>query len=310
MRTHRSFVLGAALLALALFAGACGSGEGENTSGANQSPKGSITVGVSAAFPENQIVADMYAEVLENAGYDVKRQLNIGSRDVSSPALESGKIDVKPEYLAFELVFQNPKDSGNGTPDQIESRLSKALQPKGIAVLDYSQANDTNAFVVTQQTAQKYHLAKMSDLAPVASQLTLGGPPECPKRPFCLPGLKKVYGIQKFAKFEPVGVCDSATAEALDAGRVDVALLCSTQSIISQKGWVALEDDKQLQQAGNIVPLVRTDVLNDEVRNLLNRVSAALDTTTMTQLNAQVELQREDPDDVARSFLEQKGLLG
>ena len=307
MRTYRRFALGAAVLSVAFVAAACGSGEGEDT-GDDASPKGEITVGVSAAFPENEIVAEMYAQVLENAGYTVGRQLELGSREISSAALESGQIDIKPEYLAFELVFQDPDDDGTGTADEIAERLSAALEDKGIVVLEYSQANDTNAFVVTGETAEEHGLATVSDLADVAGELTLGGPPECPERPFCIPGLRDVYGVE-FGDFEPIGACDAATAEALEAGRVDVALLCSTQAIIADRGWVALEDDKNLQQAGNIVPLVREDVLNDEVEGLLNEVSGALDTEKMTALNAQVELEREDPEDVAGGFLEEEGLL-
>jgi osmoprotectant transport system substrate-binding protein len=315
MRINRRFVLGAALLALAMLAGACGPGEDgdavappeEGVCAATQD-QGALTVGVSAAFPENQIVAEMYAQALVCAGYEVDTQLDLGTREISSAALESGQIDIKPEYLAFELVFQDLEDDGTGSAEEIAQRLTAVLEPKGISVLQYAEANDTNAFVVTQETAQEHSLSTMSDLAAVAGELTLGAPPECPERPFCIPGIEQVYGIT-FGNFEPIGACDAATAEALDAGRIDVALLCSTQSIIADKGWVALEDDMGLQQAGNIVPLVRTEVLNGEIEERLNAVSAALDTPTMTELNAQVELEQEDPEDVAEAFLRDKGLI-
>ena len=307
MRNGRTFVLGAIPLALALLLGACGSGGDEQQGGQNQQ-KGTITVGVSAAFAENQIVAEMYAQVLEKAGYTVKRQMDIQSREVSEPALESGKIDVKPEYLGTMLLFIDPEATASGDPAQEAEQLKSLLQEKGVTLLNFSQANDTNAFVVTKETSTKYGLTKMSDLKANASKLTLGGPPECPKRPFCIPGVKKTYGAT-FGKFEPVGVCDSATAEALDAGRIDVALLCSTQSIIADKGWVVLEDDKHLQQADNIAPLVRSAVVNQEITNLLNAVSAKLTTENIIELNKAVEIDKEDPADVARGFLEQNGLL-
>ena len=307
MRNSRRFVLGAFPLALAMLLGACGTGGDEQPAGQPQQ-KGTIKVGVSAAFAENQIVAEMYAQVLENAGYTVERQLDIQSREVSQPALESGEIDLKPEYLGTLLLFLDPDAEASGDPAAEAQQLKPLLEQKGVTLLDFSQANDTNAFVVTRQTASRYGLTKMSDLADVAGRLTLGGPPECPKRPFCIPGVKRVYDAE-FGKFEPIGACDSATAEALDAGRVDVALLCSTQSIIVDKGWVVLEDDKDLQQADNIAPIVRTDVVNQEITNLLNGVSAKLNTQNIIQLNKRVEIDKEDPADVAREFLEQNGLL-
>ena len=307
MRNTRRFVLGAIPLALALVLGACGSG-GDEQPGGQAEQKGTLTVGVSAAFAENQIVAEMYAQVLENAGYTVNRQMDIQSREVSQPALESGKIDIKPEYLGTLLLFLDPDAEASGDPAAEAEQLKPLLEQKGVTLLDFSQANDTNAFVVTQETATQNNLTKMSDLKDKAAELTLGGPAECPKRPFCIPGVKKVYGAT-FGKFEPIGACDSATAEALDAGRVDVALLCSTQSIIVEKGWVVLEDDKDLQQADNIAPLVRTEVVNQEITNLLNAVSAKLTTENIIQLNKRVEIDKEDPADVAQEFLEQNGLL-
>jgi osmoprotectant transport system substrate-binding protein len=307
MRNSRRFVLGAIPLALTIVLGACGSGGGERPGGQPQQ-KGTLTVGVSAAFAENQIVAEMYAQVLENAGYTVNRQLDITSREVSQPALESGEIDVKPEYLGTLLLFLDPDAEASGDPAAEAEQLKPLLEQKGVTLLNFSQANDTNAFVVTRGTAAMYSLSKMSDLETNAGNLTLGGPPECPKRPFCIPGVKRVYGAT-FGKFEPIGACDSATAEALDAGRVDVALLCSTQSIIFEKGWVVLEDDKDLQQADNIAPVIRTEVANQEITNLLNAVSAKLTTKNIIQLNKRVEIDKEDPGDVARKFLEQNGLL-
>ena len=307
MRNTRRFVLGAFPLALAMLLGACGTGGGEQPEGQPQQ-KGTLTVGVSAAFAENQIVAEMYAQVLENAGYTVNRQMDIASREVSQPALESGKIDLKPEYLGTLLLYYDSKAKVSGDPADEADQLMPLLEQKGLTLLNFSPANDTNAFVVTEGTAAMYSLRKLSDLKANAGDLTLAGPPECPKRPLCIPGLKRVYGVE-FGKFEPTGVCDSATAQALDAGRVDVAMLCSTQSIIVEKGWVVLEDDKDLQQADNIAPVIRTEVVNQEITNLLNAVSAKVNTQNIIQLNKRVEIDKEDPADVAREFLEQNGLL-
>jgi glycine betaine/choline ABC-type transport system substrate-binding protein len=145
--------------------------------------------------------------------------------------------------------------------------------------------------------------------APVASQLVLGGPPECPERPFCIPGLKETYNVE-FQEFQPLDVGGPLTVRALESGRIDVALLFSTSSVIVDKGWVVLEDDKNLQQAENITPVVRTDVLDDTITTLLNDVSASLDTETMTELNGRVEIDGEEAADVASDFLSEQGISG
>jgi len=147
------------------------------------------------------------------------------------------------------------------------------------------------------------------DGASVASQLTLGGPPECPERPFCIPGLRDTYGIE-FGEFVPLDVGGPLTVEALSNGDIDVALLFSTSSVIGENGWVLLEDDKALQNTELITPVVRSDVLDGTIEERLNAISAALTTENMTELNGRVEIDGEDPAAVAADFLEQNGLLG
>lgn len=144
---------------------------------------------------------------------------------------------------------------------------------------------------------------------PIASQLTLGGPPECPERPFCEPGLKETYGIE-FESFQPLDVGGPQTVNALKAGRIDVGLLFSTSSAIAANDFVVLEDDKNLQQAENITPIVRTEVLDDTIEGVLNDVSGALTSETMIELNGRVEIDQEDPSDVASGFLEEEGISG
>jgi osmoprotectant transport system substrate-binding protein len=145
--------------------------------------------------------------------------------------------------------------------------------------------------------------------ATIASELTFGGPPECPDRPFCIPGLMETYGIE-FGEFLPLDVGGPLTVEALRNGDIDVALLFSTSSVIGDEGWVVLEDDQGLQAAENITPVVRTEVLDDTITERLNAISAALTTENVTELNRLVEVDQQDPADVARAFLESQGLLG
>ena len=146
------------------------------------------------------------------------------------------------------------------------------------------------------------------ETATIASTLTLGGPPECPTRAFCAIGLEDTYGVV-FGSFKPLDVGGPLTVAALDSGAIDVGLLFSTSSVINANGWVVLEDDKHLQQADNIAPVVREDVVNDEIAGLLNAISAALTSDNITALNKQVEIDKEDAADVAGAFLDEQGLL-
>ena len=145
--------------------------------------------------------------------------------------------------------------------------------------------------------------------APPAEELTLGGPPECPERPFCIPGLEETYGIE-FGDFRALDVGGPLTVKALENGQIDVALLFSTSSVIGDRGWVVLEDDKQLQQAENITPVVNDEASDPAIAELLNQVSAALTTDNITELNGRVEIDGEDPADVAADFLESEGISG
>ncbi|MDQ3964801.1 MAG: ABC transporter substrate-binding protein [Actinomycetota bacterium] len=308
MRRPRSYVLGAALLAFGLLLGACGPGEDAPPAGSEEPvERGALTVG-SDGFYEAQIVGAMYALVLEDAGYDVTTELNIDSREVRLPAMESGEIDIAPEYLASLASVLDPENTEPvNTPEAALEVLEPLVEEKGLTLLEPSDAVDVNAFVVTQETADEHGLTAVSDLAPVAGDLVLGAPPECPKRPYCIPGLKDVYGVE-FGDFKPLEY-GTATVQALTAGAIDVALLFSTDPLIEENDLVLLEDDMDLQAADNLTPMVRTEILNDEIESLLNEVSALLTTDNITPLNAQVLVDQEDPEDVARGFLEENGLL-
>ena len=142
-----------------------------------------------------------------------------------------------------------------------------------------------------------------------AEEMTLGGPPECPERPFCIPGLEETYGIE-FQDFQPLDVGGPLTVKALESGRIDVGLLFSTSSVIGDKGWVVLEDDKNLQQAENITPVVNSEASDGTITDLLNEVSSTLTTENITELNGRVEIDKEEPADVAAAFLEEQGVTG
>jgi osmoprotectant transport system substrate-binding protein len=267
-----------------------------------------IVVGVSGAFTENQIVAEMYAQVLEHAGYTVERQFDLRSREVSENALESGQIDLKPEYLSSLLLFLDRNAHASSDPIAVADQDGRLLEPRGITLLTPSPAQDSNVFVANASTAQQFNLATMTSLARVAGQLTLGGPPECPQRPFCMPGMKDVYGIL-FDDFEPLDAGGPLTVAALNSDAVQVGLLFSTDPRIRENGFVPLVDDKFLQNAENITPVIRSEKLNGEVRRLLDAVSARLSTEKMTQLVGSVVIDGQDVPSVATAFLTASRLL-
>lgn len=302
-KTFRTPVLGATLVALALIAAACnGSGEDGNGDGAS---RGQITVGA-VAFAENQILGEMYAQALEDAGYEVSRQLSLDSREILQPAIENGEVDVAPEYLASLAAFLGGETSTD--PDEQAEILEPLLEDSGQTLLAYSEAIDTNSFVVTSETAEQFDLSAVSDLQGVAGDMTLGGPPECPEREFCIPGLRDVYGVE-FGEFVPLDVGGPLTVEALANDEIDVGLLFSTDGAIEANDFVLLEDDMNLQQADNIVPVIRSDALNEEIRDVLDSISEALTTEEMTSLNAQVTVEGGDPAEAARGFLEEEGII-
>jgi osmoprotectant transport system substrate-binding protein len=267
-----------------------------------------IVVGVSGDFAENQIVAEMYAQVLEHAGYTVDRLLELRSRESSQNALEAGVIDVKPEYLSSLLLFLDPNAEASADAADVARQTAGLLRSEGLALLTPSAAEDTNQFVANAETAQRFDLTTMSSLAPVAGQLTFGGPPECPQRPFCLPGLHEVYGVL-FDDFTPLDAGGPLTVDALKADEVQIGLLFSTDPSIGQNGFVPLEDDRHLQNAENITPLIRSEKLNTEVRALLDAVSARLSTEKVTDLVGQVVIDGQDVATVANGFLTANGLL-
>jgi osmoprotectant transport system substrate-binding protein len=302
MRNTRVLAIGASMLVLL---SACSTGGGSSTP---------IKIG-SDGFYEARLMGEIYAQVLEKAGYTVERNLGLGARDVTSAALESGQIDLKPEYIGSGLGFYDPsKPSGDAAANA--AALGEVLADKGggISVLAYTPGEDTNAFVVRSDTATERNLTRISDLTAIAGELTWGLPPECVDNPLCGGALLDAYGIDVTAlQVTPLAACDAPIAEALNGNAIDVAELCSTQPAIDQFGFVVLEDDKQTQPAENIAPIVRNDYLAkvDEAafRALLDAASAKMTTEELTRLGVEVAVDQKDVADVAKEWLTVQGLL-
>jgi osmoprotectant transport system substrate-binding protein len=316
MRITRTVALGASALALVISACTTGGGGTESpagaSGGASAEEKPTISVG-SANFTEAIVVAEIYAQALEAHGYTVERNLNLGARDVYLSALASGEVDLVPEYLNSLLV--NYGEAGTGDVDASYQDLLTVLDEQDPPLVAYDPAPgvDYNAWTVTAETAEEHDLSTLSDATAVADQLTWGFPPECLENPACGPGLRDVYGID-LAELDAheVAPCSSVGVEELNAGEADVVELCSTQAAIVQFNFVVLEDDQQLFASENILPLTTRELAEsapDDFEATLNEVSAKLTTEELTQLNAAVDVQREDAEDVARQWLEDQGLL-
>src|SRR5918995_740619 len=328
MRIPRWLALGASSLVLL---GACTTGGGGTSSPAapeTQPPAASAPASAPAeslapappikigsdGFYEARLMGEIYAQILEANGYTVERNLGLGARDVTAAAIESGEIDLKPEYIGSGLGFYDAtKTTGDAETNKTE--LQTILSTKGITVLGYTPGEDTNAFVVRQDTATEFNVTKISDLTAVAGDLKWGLPPECNTNPLCGGALKDAYGIDiETLDVTPLAACDAPIAESLNGGAIDVAELCSTQPAIEQFGFVVLEDDKDTQPAENIAPIVRDDYL-DQVdgtafQALLDSASEKMTTEELTRLGVRVAVDQADVADVAREWLTEQGLIG
>lgn len=304
MRLKRISVLGASMVALALVTTSCGS-----SGGTSSSAKATIRI-ASFNFSESIILAHIYGTALKNKGYTIEYRDKLGNREIVEPSLENGLIDLYAGYAATDLNFvdkrqQQTLEAGTDAKANVE-KLNARLSSKGVKALDPSPAVDQNAFAVTKADADKNHLTKLSDVSSVASGWILGGPPECPQRPFCQPGLEQTYGLH-FKSFKSLDAGGPLTYAAFKSGAINIGLVFSSDGAISVNNLVVLEDDKHLQQADNIVPLIRTDVLNTEITTLLNSIDAKLNTPDLTAMNKSADVDKMDPADLAATWVKDHG---
>jgi len=295
---------GAALAATAaLVLAGCSSSNplGEETSGSGGEPAGDTIVVGSQAYYSNEIIAEIYAQALENAGFDVERQFNIGQRDAYIPELESGAISLFPEYSGNLLQYYDGETEAR-TPDDVFAALQEAL-PENLTVLEQAEASDQDSYTVTAAFADENGLTTIADLANVTEPLTLGGPPELAERPYGPTGLSEVYGVD--VTFSPTG---DTTVENLVAGTVNVANVFTADPRIETQDLVVLEDPEGLFLASNVVPVVNAEIA-DEIADVINEVSAALTADALVALNVQSTEDQMSPDDIAAAFLEENGLV-
>ena len=295
--------LGAMVLGVVFGLGAVACGD----DGGGESGDGeSITVGA-ADFSESNILAQLYGQALAADDFDVTVEESFGTRPVLLDGLEDGSIDMTPEYVGALLDELEGPGTATGDTDESVDALNSALADEGLVAFEPSEAQDVDALAVTQDTADEFGLETYSDLAEVADELVLGAPPECAEFPVCLPGLEDTYGIV-FEEFVPLEA-GPVTIEALTNGDIDVARVFSTSPAIVENDLVILEDDMGLNPVQNIIPVATEEFDTDAVADTVNEVSAALTTENLTEMVGQVDIDREDPADVAQQFLEDEGII-
>ncbi len=267
-----------------------------------------LTVG-SANFPENILLAEIYGQALEANGAKVTRKLNIGSREVYYKALTDGEIQLLPEYtnslLSFILKAKGESPKAKNVAEQVDAL--KAALPATLTVLTPSTAEDKDVMVCNKETADKYNLKTLSDLAKVSGDIVVGGPPEFAKRtPFGIPGLKDTYGAT-FKKFVPLEI-GPAIADALKSNAIQCGNLFSTMSIITTNGFVALDDDKVIVPNEAVLPLIAKGSATPAVQAVLDGVDSKLDTDQLKAMMVKVEVDAADPAQVATDWLKENGL--
>lgn len=305
-REHRSRAAVACLAAAMMLPSCRGSGPAPSVSG---EPAAEVVVG-SFNFPESTLVAEIYARALEAAGIPVRREVGLGPRELVQPALLSGLVDVVPEYLGTALASVAPSADPAPDADTVRQALSRALAGWGVRVLEPAGAQNQNGVVVSRATADHFGLSSVSDLAAYSSDLVLGGPPECPERPYCLPGLERVYDL-RFAGFVPFDT-EQQRAAALADGVVDVAVMFTTDGRLASGDLVLLADDRGLQPAENLVPVVSAravELHGSRLVEALDTVSGRLTTNGLRFLNWRISVAGKDVATEARGWLERQSLV-
>ncbi|MEV7677883.1 ABC transporter substrate-binding protein [Streptomyces sp. NPDC088341] len=314
IRIRIRIAVGAALL---LAVAGCTTGPSLEHRGEITGPPGDsrhLTIG-SAGFTESDLLAQMYALLLNHAGYHT-RILSVTNREIYEPALESGQIDVVPEYAATFADWLNARTHGPGarpvgSPDLAATmRALRALAaPRGLTVLDPGRAVDQNAFAVAASFAAKHRLRTLSDLGASGLPVRLAAGDECVERPYCEPGLRKTYGID-ITGIDPKGVGTTPAKKAVQDGQDQMVLTTTTDATLGQFGLVLLADDKHLQNADYIVPVVnRSRAGAAGVTGALDKLNTVLTTRDLASMNEQVDSWRRLPEDVAGTYLKSKALI-
>jgi osmoprotectant transport system substrate-binding protein len=260
----------------------------------------------SANFPENEVLAEVYALALQAKGVKVTTKLSIGAREVYYPQVESGAISIIPEYNGTLLTVEVDKTSTAKTTAAVDAALAADL-PSTLTVLNPATATDSDAITVTAATAAKDHLKTIADLKAYASGMVLGGPPEFKTRTDGIAGLKATYGVT-FKSFDPLDESGPLTLAALTSGRVQAADVFTTTPQITTDHLVSLGDPKFNFAAQNVIPLVYKPALTPVISATLNAVDAKLTTAALLQLDNEVMISKQNYATAAQAWLQSNGL--
>jgi|RhiMetStandDraft_4_1073278.scaffolds.fasta_scaffold01518_3 osmoprotectant transport system substrate-binding protein len=273
-------------------------------SGSATAQSAPIVVG-SADFTESKILAEIYSQALKAKGIESSTKLGIGSREIYIKALQDGSITAVPEYTG-NLLLNFDANATATTAQEVEKSLPAVL-PQGLKVLKASPAVDQDVYVVTKDFSAKNGINSLEDLKKIASTSTLGGPPELEKRAYGPPGLEKIYGA-KFKAFRPYAKYPPKISD-LDSNKIQVATFFTTDAVLSEKGYVQLQDPQSMILPQNVIPLVRSDVADNATAvSALDAVQSALTTDDLMQLDKKVDSEHQDPAQVAGEWLKSKGL--
>ncbi len=322
MHARRLLATALAASTLILGAGCAGNDVASNSSAsdsgsaAGSGSKGSLTLS-GQNFGEAALLASMYQQLLENQGYSVTVKL-VGSRDVYMASGQfPGAIQVVPEYLGGIADKLNAMQNGSDakpvtTPDaqQTIDNVQPLAKKAGITLLQPSQATDQNAFFVTKQFADKFNLKTLSDLGKLNKKVVLAAAPDCEGRTDCAGGLTKTYGID-ITKVLPLGYASPQTYDAVKKGEAQLGETSTTDGSLKSQGFVLLADDQHIQPAQNLIPAVSTSYLakHQDIKGVLDKLMSTLTTDDLVQLNAKIGNERQKPEDVAKQYLQDKGLL-
>lgn len=312
-RRPAATLAGTAALVLLALTGCAGQSLEESGGGG----EGSLVIG-SAGFSESEVMAQLYARLLADAGYQTRVQ-RLENRELYEPALEKGQIDVVPEYAATLAEFLNAKVNGaeaaerepvaSADPDATVRELTELAEPRGISVLAAGDAVNQNAFAVTRDFAEKHDLRTLTDVGESGLEIRLAAGDECPERPFCQPGLESRYDID-VTRLDPKGVGTVQAKQSVRNGNNDMVLTTTTDASLDEFDLVLLEDDKELQNADNVLPVVNTEDAGDKrITNALDKLTRVLTTKDLIELNRKVDSERRKPVDVAEEYLRSKGLV-
>ncbi len=299
------------IVLLATLMAACGNNQTATTAptGSGTTPANTTIRIASKDFTEQYIVGEMYALLLEKAGFKVERKIGLGATDIAQAAMEKGEIDIYPEYTGTGLLTVLKLPTQTDTKAVFDAVKAGYLEKYQIVWLDPAPMNNTQALAMTKEGSQKFGIVTISDMAAKAGELTMIGPPEFQTREDGLPGIQKAYGNFQLKQYIPVD--PGLKYRGLVDGQADVAVAFGTDGEIANFGLVLLKDDKGLFPPYQIAPLVRKSILdaNPNIANILNPLAPKLTDATMQKLNFEVSGNQKTYQEVAKNFLTQEGLL-